>query len=311
MAELDAGTTPESTVEVTTGAEEVLETTGADTGADEGNEGQENGEGTAGEESTQQTDPDLDLEDVDYEGAKFKAPKGVKDAMLRYADYTQKTQDVAASRKELEQERQALTQQVQVQQATLGERVELSRIKTELDTYAKVDWNKLHAEDPAAFALHSHHRQELKDQAEQIGKSIEHKERQALDGQRTSYAKKAQESDAVIARDFVKDWSRDKANKLVGLAESVGQMPRQAMVDALVMFPGAAKILDLALVGQQFLEKQKATPAPKTTPKTVANPVPTVGNNTKPASRALADLPMKEFVEQRNKAERERRNRRL
>lgn len=305
MAELDAGTNSESAVEATTSAEEVLDNTGADTGADESNDDQGEGQGTD-DESQQQADPDV--EEVEYEGAKFKVPKVLKEALLRNADYTQKTQQVSERQKALDAREQSLTQQAEAGKATLGERVQFARLKEELDTYAKVDWNKLHAEDPASFALHSHHRQELKDQAEQIGKSIEQKEQQALDGQRTQYAKKAQESDAVIARDFVKDWSREKANTLVSLAETVGGVPRQTMVDAMVHMPGVAKVLELASIGQQFLEKQKATPTPKP-PKTEAKPVPTVGNNTKPASRALADLPMKDFVEQRNKSERDRRNR--
>lgn len=45
-----------------------------------------------GDESTDAEQPDSDVEDVDYEGKKYAVPKEIKDALLRQADYTRKTQ---------------------------------------------------------------------------------------------------------------------------------------------------------------------------------------------------------------------------
>lgn len=302
MAVLEEATNPGAEGEATHNAsQEVAETTNADNGAD-GNELETGEEGAAGDDGQQQAADDTD--EVEYEGAKYRVPKVLKDAILRNEDYTRKTQEVAATRKELEQQAQALTQQAEVQKATLGERVQLAGVESELAAYAKVDWHKLHAEDPAGFAFHSDRKAELREQARLLGGSIAQKEQQALETQRGDRAKRAQESEAVIARD-IKGWGKEKAEQLVSLAESVGGMPRQAMVDAMIMFPGAAKILELASIGQQFLAKQSAAPT-KTKPPVEAKPVTMVNTGGRASPKPLAELPMKDFVEARNKQERER-----
>ena len=55
---------------------------------------------------------DEGFEDVEYDGKLYSVPKELKDALLRTNDYTQKTQEVAAQRKEAEILRQQAVQAV-------------------------------------------------------------------------------------------------------------------------------------------------------------------------------------------------------
>lgn len=67
----------------------------------------------------QEEDPDTD--EVEYEGQKFRVPKPLKDAVLRHADYTQKTQEVAQQRRTLEEERSNWAREREESRAALPE----------------------------------------------------------------------------------------------------------------------------------------------------------------------------------------------
>ena len=58
--------------------------------------------------------PEIELAEVEYEGKNYQVPPELREALLRQSDYTRKTQEVAASRKNLEAMQQA-TQQLMVQ----------------------------------------------------------------------------------------------------------------------------------------------------------------------------------------------------
>ena len=55
--------------------------------------------------------PEDDTEEVDWDGAKYRVPKPLKDALLRQADYTRKTQELADQRRTVEQHFTALIAQ--------------------------------------------------------------------------------------------------------------------------------------------------------------------------------------------------------
>lgn len=240
-------------------------------------------EDNAGDDDQPQTDDDTD--EVDYEGQKYRVPKALKDAVLRYADYTQKTQEVAASRRELDQQREQLTQQSEAQRANIRAHAQLANIESELETYSKVDWAALYAQDAALAAQHSHRQNELRNAHQNLGAQITQHEKQALEKQTAERSKRIQESDAVLARE-IKDWSPEKASKFVDLSRSLGDVPPDVLAQGLMQFPKFAKVLDLALIGQQFLAKQ--TSAPKSAPAVEAKPVPNVGKG-KSAPAALDD----------------------
>src|SRR5687767_11611432 len=61
-----------------------------------------NEETTPDEEADPQELTQEELDELEWDGKKFTAPKGAKDGFLMHADYTKKTQEVAQTRKELE-----------------------------------------------------------------------------------------------------------------------------------------------------------------------------------------------------------------
>lgn len=103
------------------------------------------------DETDEQTEGDSEDEgeEVEFEGKAYKVPKGIKEALLRQADYTKKTQEVAEQRKSVEERAQALDQQQRVMAQTFDKAVEFREAQKRLAQYEQIDWYTLAQNDPA------------------------------------------------------------------------------------------------------------------------------------------------------------------
>jgi hypothetical protein len=90
-------------------------------------------------------------EEVEYEGKAYRVPPELKSALLRQADYTRKTQEVAAQRKQLEEQQKQFEQVEQFRQGQFQLAVQLQAIDQQLDAYAKFDWASLSDSDPSQY----------------------------------------------------------------------------------------------------------------------------------------------------------------
>lgn len=121
---------------------------------EEGDEADEAGEPS----ETQETEPadDAAFEEAEFEGKQYRLPKELKEALLRQKDYTQKTQEVAETRRMLEEREQAFQAQAAFQQQHFAKAVEAHTLGEQLQQFAQVDWDKLADENPAeAMKLHA------------------------------------------------------------------------------------------------------------------------------------------------------------
>ena len=85
-----------------------------------------------------QAAPEDDREEVDFEGRKYTVARALKDALLRQADYTRKTQELADGRKAFEAERATFQQ---ASQAEIAARAQVVAIDQSLSQYRNVDWD--------------------------------------------------------------------------------------------------------------------------------------------------------------------------
>lgn len=112
---------------------------------------------TAGDEEVPEDEPESqtegdgqdDAEEVEFEGKAYKVPKELKDALLRQADYTQKTQAVAEQRKAVEERAQLLEQRERVMGMAFDKAVELREVQNRLAQFDQIDWQSLAQNDPA------------------------------------------------------------------------------------------------------------------------------------------------------------------
>ena len=216
-------------------------------------------------------DGEEEFEDIEHDGRRHRVPKALKDAFLRHADYTRKTQELAEQRRALETH---VAQQAHAQQAHLADLARLVALNDQVQTLEQIDWPALEREDPARAQSLWRQYSQLKDGRDDlIGRVGWMDEQRALEAQRQA-ARRVEDGHAVLARD-IRDWSPEVANRLSDFGRREFGFSEQEL--ASVDDPRMIKVLHLAFVGDQTLKKQAA--ASRLAQNQAARPASQVGAN--------------------------------
>ena len=195
--------------------------------------------------------PVEETEEVDFEGQKVKVPKLIKDALLRHADYTRKTQELAEQRKSFEASRNtSLAQDREFVDALASVRSH----DAHLEQYKNVDWTTLEQTDPAAAQQHWRIFSQLKEgrtQAERTAMNAQ--QRLAMESQRAR-ATRLQEVQAKLPT-IIPDWTPDLDVKLANFGTAEG-LTRDELADATLRNPAFVRILNLARQQVEATKKQ-------------------------------------------------------
>lgn len=193
----------------------VIDESGDDEGADE--------VAVSDDSETQDDEPvsQGDDEEIDFEGKTYKVPKELKGALLRQADYTQKTQEVAEQRKQVEQRAQALQQQEQLFAQSFDKRVELATLQKQLSQYEQLDWQELADNDPAQATKLNIAYQQLQRQA-----GMKYQELQQAQAQNEQLTQQQRQQMLVQAQSDLKaripDFTSQTAEKIKTAARDYG-----------------------------------------------------------------------------------------
>jgi len=254
-----------------------------------GEEGRE-GDGPAPDEPL----PGEDLEEIEFDGRKFRVPAALKGALMMQADYTRKTQEVAQHRQALEQREASLEQQAETLEASFHDRARLVLIDQTLASYDDLDWDAWEAEDPqGAQALLRQHIQLKEARAELAGRLRQDEDEQVLIQQRTRAAL-AQEGHAVLSRE-IPGWGAELQAKLARAAQdefgfTAGELSQ-------VLDPRLIKLLHAAWEGRrsqaQFSQAQRHLRAQ------IARPASQVGGNAQ-AARDPRRMSTEDWMRHRN-----------
>lgn len=162
-------------------------------------------------------EPEDDSEEVDHDGQKYRVPKALKDAFLRQADYTRKTQELADQRKALEAEREAASQADEREMQARGNK---AMLQMQIAQYQKVDWQRWTNDDPFAAQAAFQQFTLLKDALTETDRYLNHlgserqsKQQQEVQAASAAYAKLLDEGTPDLKKE-IPDWGRDKAAKL-------------------------------------------------------------------------------------------------
>lgn len=206
-----------------------------------------------------------DDEEIDYEGAKYKVPKTLKDAFLRQQDYTQKTQTLAEQRKAIDAERVEVQQRAQMQQQYVNEVAEAISLDKQIEQYSQVDWNALYDSDPVQAMKLDRQMRELQAQRDGVVSNITAKQRQAAMDTQQATAKQIQEAMTVVARE-IPNWSPETAKTLNSYGQTIGYAAQEL---ATITDPRAVKLLHKAYMYDQLVAKQAVKPKPEAQEKPV------------------------------------------
>lgn len=236
-----------------------------------------------------------ETEEVDWEdGKKYAVPKALKDALLRQADYTRKTQEVAAQRKELESRQEAIRQHAEWQQANIKEYARLEAITDRLSQFQNVNWAQLNQDDPVRAQALFIEKSNLESAQRELRDTLTQKQQQALWTQQQEAAKRIQEGRAALAK-AIPNFTPELAKSLRDHGTSYGYTAEEI---GAVDDPRAVQVLHDAYLWRQYQNKQRAAASQK--PVQQAEPVRQVTGR-KPTQPGLRDdLSTEEWVKRRN-----------
>lgn len=200
---------------------------------------------------------ETDEEETEYEGKKYKLPKELKEALLRQSDYTRKTQEVAEARKAIEQQREAIQVERQVQQANLQEIAQITAIDQQLAQFGQVNWQALADSDPVQAMKLDRQMRDLQTQRGQIANVITQRQQQLSQWQQQQAATALAEGQRVLARE-IPGWNKELAEKLTEYGKTRGY-PESFLSS--VMSPQF--VIDLYNSYQFTQLRTKATTTPK------------------------------------------------
>ena len=221
---------------------------------------------------TQGVDPEV-FEEVEYEGRKYSIPPELKDALLRQADYTRKTQELAQTRQQAEQTFAQQQARIETERANIQAVARLTALDERLQQYAGVDWDSLSQSNGELAQREFMKYQQLKDSRTQFVAQIQQHEGQRAMQEQQETARQLQEANEALGRE-IKGWSPDYAQSLREVAKSLGAKEEQLNG---IREPWIVKALHAQKVLAE-MTKKAGTAAPAVT----AKPVRTItGGNAK------------------------------
>lgn len=210
-----------------------------------------------------------DSVEVEYEGEKLKVPAKVKDALLRQADYTRKTQEVAETRKAIQAERQAMQFQMQFSQVSFAKQAELQNIDSQARAIVQA-LPELWRTNPEQASQYQAMLYELQGKGQQAQRELQqlHEEYQ---GQQREYMARKHEAAAKYIAEAIPGYTPSSSMdfELAQYVEGKYNIPAQTLSMQLLDHPSLAVAFWKAkqfddLQAKKPLVTKKVTQAPKT-----------------------------------------------
>lgn len=232
--------------------------------------------------------------EVEYEGKTFKVDPEIKDALLRQADYSRKTMEVAEARKAFEAEREQFQLTANQTKEEFQATVALVKLSEQAQQYEQVDWQAWMQSDPqGAQAARWEYDKIIRDR-DQVN--------QALSIYLQNKARTQTEEIEVARRQAIEQVSKEIPNftdarrtELESLVENLGA-PKGT--SAKLSDAWEYKILHFADIGRKFVERQReAAKAAR-----AVKPATMVGGSAAAGTKNPDDMTVQEWNAWRSKA---------
>jgi hypothetical protein len=245
----------------------------------------ENGAEQAANDTALPDDSEPELVEVVYDGKSYQLPAELKDALLRQADYTRKTQDVAQARKALETARAGHDHDVAHARSHILDAARVVALNDQLAQFDQLDWRGLQENDPARAQALLQHRVRIKHLRDRAARAWNEKEKEHTSHSQRMTARRVQEVHAHLPR-LIADWSPELDAKLTQCGTAHG-LSHGEMVQATLHNPAFVKLLHKAHL---FDEAEKKKQTQQTFDAALAaRPVTRVGGGGGTASRRTTD----------------------
>jgi len=230
--------------------------------------------------------------EIEREGKKFKLPKALESELLMQADYTRKTQELAAERNALAVERQQFQA---LSQAEVAAQAQIIAIDQTLAEYQRVDWDAWEDQDPQAAQKAWRQFQTLQGNRQAAVNQYGQAQQQRTLHEQQETAKRMQQGQQHLARE-IPGWNEDKAKTLLDYGQKTLGFSR-AELDA-IDDPRMIVALNKAFERDQAASKQKTVQ--KVQQQQAVQPAAKVSGGKAPA-RGLDDrMSADEWLKRRN-----------
>lgn len=245
-----------------------------------------------GEEGSQ----DDELEDFEEDGKTYKVHKDLKGHLLRNADYTRKTQEIADQRKALESERVKVRETNEAIEDTSFQLKAVQSRTKDLQQLTEADWSmirQLDARDGTDnYGKLTREYQALPIKEADLKRTLDDKRGEVAKAQQEITAKRVSEGQAVLQRD-IPGWGPELGAKLVDFVKSEYGVTEESHSDAF-MDPAIVKLAYAAF-------KAKESDRKTTTQKRAADiqklqPVPQARGSSVPKTGLHDNLSTAEWI---------------
>lgn len=254
--------------------------------------------------------PEDDTEEIDRDGVKYRIPKALKDDLLRHADYTRKTQEVAEQRKALVERAQALSQQAELAEATVENRANLKLVEQQLAQFQNTDWtaySQQYGAEATAAAMASW--QQYRDAQAELSGAITRAETESRALSERNAANAIAQAEAELSRD-IEGWGVEYLSNLASYAAKEFGVSPQELRESVINpdgTPDTRTIKVLARLHKAETElaayKAKETKAQQASKQAAVTPAKAVGQRAGGYKPGLNDdLPTDEWLRRRNAA---------
>ena len=246
------------------------------------------------EQAEEETPEGPELVDIEVNGKTYKVPADLKDGYLMQADYTRKTQEVAALRKESESLKEQAAALYQTSQEYIDAKAAVRVLEGQLQQYQNVNWDQMEQEDPIGAQSHWRRFHTLKEQYQQGTQYLQNADAQRTAKAEQDIANRLQET-RKFAQEKIPGYSIDLENKVVEFAtKELGFDIEQIRAS---INPAIFKTMHLAWLGSQSLQKQQTAPRPAAP----TQPLKTVSSKASPVvTKNPEDMSMEEYARWRS-----------
>ena len=203
---------------------------------------------------TEEVNPEEEFAEVEYEGEMVKVPVKVKDALLRQADYTRKTMEVAEERKAVQAIRQEAEQARNISLATIEASAQARQLDVQIEQLKNTSTQGLTQEQINGLRIDL---QDMERSRATIMQDIQQLKSVEAQQESEEFAKLRQETLSIAAKE-VPNFTDTRRTELETLAVKLGASPETV---AGITEPFAYKVLHFADIGMKFAERQKKAAA--------------------------------------------------
>lgn len=238
-----------------TGDQPALEGDDGDASASQESEETEIGEADAGEQANDEAQEPAQsdaLAEIELEGRMYQVPKELKDGYLRQSDYTGKTQDLAALKKNVEAQKAFIETQAQWNHVSAEAQGAIRILDNQIGQYKTLDWSILSTDDKVLYGRQldglKERRQEAIEQLRGAYAQFQGKTAEARN-------KMLQTSEEFLVRNVPK-WTKEKAKELSDYVQA------QGLTEADMNVFDNPQIIKLAWKAQQYdalVQRRNAT----------------------------------------------------